>query len=129
MSALLPPPWLIRLAVAAVWLYEGLWCKLLDGDPRQLAIVEAVPGPGRGLRAIFLKALGAAEVGVAVWVVWGIAPVGAAAVQTALLISLNTGGIAWSRHLIPDPAGMVVKNAAFLVLVWVAAGLPPGWPG
>jgi hypothetical protein len=43
--------------------------------------------------------------------------------QTVLLIGLNSGGIAFSRHLIPDPAGMVIKNAAFLVLAWVAAGL------
>ena len=28
-----PPTWLVRGAVAGVWLYEGLWCKLLDGDP------------------------------------------------------------------------------------------------
>ena len=34
MIALLPPIWLVRLAVAAVWLYEGLWCKLLGGDPK-----------------------------------------------------------------------------------------------
>jgi hypothetical protein len=40
-----------------------------------------------------------------------------------LLVALNANGIAWSRHLIHDPAGMVVKNFAFLVLAWVAAGL------
>jgi hypothetical protein len=50
-------------------------------------------------------------------------PVWCALVQTLTLIGLNSGGLLFSRHLIPDPAGMVVKNAAFLVLAWVAAGL------
>jgi hypothetical protein len=36
MATLLPPLWLIRAAVAAVWLYEGLWCKLLRGQPHEL---------------------------------------------------------------------------------------------
>ena len=34
-----PPLWLIHGAIAAVWLYEGLWCKLLGreafGEPNQ----------------------------------------------------------------------------------------------
>jgi hypothetical protein len=41
-----------------------------------------------------------------------------------LLIALNGSGLLWARHIIHDPAGMIVKNFAFLVLVWVAAGLP-----
>ena len=123
---LLPPPWLIRAAVAAVWLYEGLWCKLLGGDPRQLMIVEAVPRYGPRVGALFLKALGVVEVALAVWALSGVAAVPAAVMQTALLVTLNANGILWSRHLIQDPGGMVVKNVAFLVLVWVAASLPPG---
>jgi hypothetical protein len=37
-------------------------------------------------------------------------------------------GLVWARHIIHDPAGMVVKNAAFLVLVWVCGALPGGRP-
>ena len=46
--------------------------------------------------------------------------------QTALLIGLNSAGIYFSRHRIPDPAGMVVKNSAFLVLAWVTASVVAG---
>jgi uncharacterized membrane protein YphA (DoxX/SURF4 family) len=127
MVELLPAPWLVRAAVAAVWLYEGLWCKLLGGDPRQLEIVEAVPRLGPRVGRLFLMALGVVEVGMGAWAFSGVAPVHAAIAQTALLVGLNANGIAWSRHLIHDPGGMVVKNSAFLVLVWVAASLPPGW--
>ena len=42
-ASLLPPLWLIHVAVAAVWFYEGLWCKLLNGQPRQVRVVEAMP--------------------------------------------------------------------------------------
>jgi hypothetical protein len=124
MIDLLPPIWLVRVAVAAVWLYEGLWCKLLGGDPNQLAVVRAVPRWGPTFGAAFLKTLGIVETAMAAWVLSGFEPVYCAIAQTALLVTLNVNGILWSRRLIHDPAGMVVKNFAFLVLAWVAAGLP-----
>ena len=34
---------------------------------------------------------------------------------------MNSGGLLWARRIIPDPAGMIVKNFAFLVLAWVVA--------
>jgi hypothetical protein len=126
MENLLPPFWLIRVAVAAVWLYEGLWCKLLGGQPHQLEVVRTVPGYGPRFGAQFLTALGVVEVGMGVWALSGVTPVIAAVAQTALLVGLNSNGLYWARHVIPDPGGMIVKNFAFLVLVWVAASLP-GW--
>ena len=128
MTELLPPFWLIRVAVAAVWLYEGLWCKLLGGDPNQLRVVEAVPRFGPRVGAMFLKTLGTVEVAMGLWALSGIAPFACAVAQTLLLVALNANGLIWSRHLIHDPAGMVVKNFAFLVLAWVSASLP-GWVG
>jgi hypothetical protein len=121
--SLLPPSWLIRFAVASVWLYEGLWCKLLRGDPRQIAIVESVPHLGPRIGASFLNLLGAAEIGLALWALSGTAPMSCAAMQTLLLVILNVNGLLWARHIIHDPGGMVVKNFAFLVLVWISAGL------
>jgi len=126
-SLVLPPAWLIRGAVAAVWLYEGLWCKLLRGQPHEFAVVAAVPYFGPRIGVAFLLTLGAVEVGVGAWALCGAAAVACALVQTVLLAALNANGLLWARHIIPDPAGMIVKNAAFLVLVWVNAALP-GWP-
>jgi hypothetical protein len=126
LSMPLPPFWLIRGAVAAVWLYEGLWCKLLRGQPHEFEVVEAVPyfGPRVGTRV--LQLLGVVEVALALWTLSAIAPVLCAVTQTVLLVTLNANGLLWARHLIHDPAGMVIKNFAFLVLVWVSAGLT-GW--
>jgi hypothetical protein len=124
MSMGLPPSWLIRAAVAAVWLYEGLWCKLLRGQPHEFEVVAAVPRYGPRFGVLFLQVLGLVEVGIAVWTLSGISPVVCAAAQTLLLVALNANGLLWARHIIHDPSGMVVKNFAFLVLVWVSAGLP-----
>jgi len=127
MFTLLPPFWLIRVAVAAVWLYEGLWCKLLRGQAHELEVVKAVPWFGPRIGALFLQVLGVVEVALALWTLSAIAPVMCAVAQTVLLVTLNASGLFWARHVIHDPAGMVVKNFAFLVLAWVSASLP-GWP-
>jgi len=119
----LPPLGLVRAAVAAVWLYEGLWCKLLGREPRQVEVVSAVPKLGPIVGQTFLRALGAVEVALALWVLSAWAPGLCALAQTALLVALNANGLLWARHIIHDPGGMVVKNIAFLVLGWVAAAL------
>jgi hypothetical protein len=123
-SSLFLPVWLVHVAVAAVWLYEGLWCKLLGGEPRQATIVEAVPTYGPRIGKGFLTLLGLLEVAIAIWVLTRIAPIACAFVQTLLLVTLNFCGLRWARHLIHDPAGMVVKNFAFLLLAWVSASFP-----
>lgn len=121
MFHLMPPLLLIRSAIAAVWLYEGLWCKVLRRLPSQGEIASAVPflGPVRG--PAVLTALGVLECGLAAWVLSGWQPLCGAVAQSALLVGMNANGLIFARRLIHDPGGMVVKNFAFLVLVWVAA--------
>ena len=34
---------LIRVSIALVWFYQGLWCKVLGGVPRHEAVISAVP--------------------------------------------------------------------------------------
>ena len=119
----MPPAWLVRVAVAGVWLYEGVWCKLMGGSPNELSVVEAVPVYGPRFGKAFLMTLGGVEAFLGAWVLSGWAPGLCALAQTVLLITLNANGLLWSRRLIHDPAGMVFKNFAFLVLAWVNAGL------
>ena len=117
---------IIRLSVAAVWLYEGLWCKILGRVPLQLEVVTAVPRLGPQFGAPFLQTLGIMEIAVAGWVMTGISPALCAIFQTALLIVLNANGLLWARHIIHEPAGMVIKNIAFLMLVWICGAIPGG---
>jgi len=121
-----PPLVIIRASVAAVWLYEGLWCKLLGRVQSQVQVVSAVPRLGLRFGSPFLKGLGVVEVGLAAWVMAGIDPGVCAIVETTLLTVLNANGLLWARRIIHGPAGMVVKNIAFLVLVWVCGAIPGG---
>jgi len=118
-----PPLWVIHAAVAAVWLYEGIWCKLAGRGPGQLEVVEAVPlfGPRSARR--FLLLLGTVEAGLGIWVLSGWLAGLCVVVQTTLLVGMNTGGVLFARHRIHDPAGMLVKNFSFLVLAWLGAAL------
>lgn len=120
----LPPLAIIRGAVAAVWLYEGLWCKIFGRAPLQAQVVAAVPGLSPQFGRWFLKTLGAVETLLAAWVLSGISPGACAIAETALLIALNANGLLWARRIIHEPAGMVVKNVAFLVLVWICGAIP-----
>lgn len=116
-----PDSKLIRASIALVWLYEGLWCKLLGGMPRYAEVMAATPFVGPAAARAALIILGLAECGIAAWVLSGKRMRQAAFVQTVLLAAMNAGGTIWARRLIPDPGGMIVQNLAFLVLIWVAA--------
>ncbi len=105
--------------MAAVWFYEGLWCKLLAPADRQLEIVNSLPGASSGATAWALAAIGIIETAFGIIVLGGWAGRRAAAMQTAALVCMNVGGLVFAWGLIPDPAGMVVHNAAFIALVWV----------
>ena len=112
---------LARIAVAFVWLYEGFVCKLAVPSSHQLEVVAAVPG-SIGNRAVsVLRGIGVVEVALGLWVLSGVLPIAAAAAQSALLAGMNGAGIVFSRRTIADPGGMLVKNAAFLVLAWIVA--------
>ena len=110
-----------RLAVAAVWFYQGGWCKLLQPSPRHLAIVEGLPAVGPRRARMVLGLIGAVEVGLALWVLTGRAPRLAAAAQTAALGAMNGGGLLFSREEIQDPGAMLTQNAALVALIWSVA--------
>jgi uncharacterized membrane protein YphA (DoxX/SURF4 family) len=112
---------LARLAIAAVWLYQGGWCKLVAPNERHLRIVADLPGVGPAHARKVLALVGSAEVALAAWVLSGRAPRSAAAAQTALLGAMNGGGLLFSRGTIPEPANMVTQNLALLALIWSTA--------
>lgn len=111
---------LIRLAIALVWFYQGLWCKVLGGVPRHEAVIAAVPFLGFAASHSTLIALGLLECGIGLWVLSGRRMRQAAIAQTVLLAAMNAGGLIWAAHLIPDPTGMVLQNFTFLLLIWIA---------
>lgn len=112
-----------QLALAAVWLYEGLVAKLLGGRPDEAAIMIGLPLPEH-LIAVLPRVIGGYEVLMAIWILLGVAPRLAALAQTLTLIAFNVGGLVFGREHIADPAHLIVNNAALLALAWlVGAGL------
>ncbi len=111
-----------RTAIALVWFYQGLWCKLLGRSPQHQKIVATVPFlcSLQAYRAMMV--LGSLECVLAAWVLSGFRAPEAALAQTLLLASMNAAGLLWARNLITDPVGMLLQNFVFLLLAWVAAG-------
>jgi hypothetical protein len=108
-------------AVAGVWLYHGLWCKVLGRCPEQARIVADVPGLRAGRAEALLLALGVAETALAGWVISGARPRLAAATGTTLVLVMNAGGFAFGRRHIAAPRALLLENACFLALAWLAA--------
>src|SRR5215470_11535663 len=116
-------PSIARLSLAMVWIYQGLWCKILGQTPHQRAILEAVPHLDPAAAHAALIVLGAAECALAVWVVSGRRARAAAITQTVLVAGMNTDVILWAGREIPDIPGMLLLNIAFVALAWNVA--PP----
>jgi uncharacterized membrane protein YkgB len=117
MSNLLP-----RAAISSVWIYQGLWCKVLGRMPRHQEIVGTVPFLDAARAHRVLLGLGLLECVIAFWVLSGIWARDAALIQTLLLAGMNAAGLIWAKRAIPDPFGMLLQNFAFLLLAWIAAG-------
>src|ERR1044071_2933688 len=114
---------LLAALVASVWLYHGLVNKLLHGEPRHLAIVQAIPGLAGTAGAIVLALVGAGEVLVAAWCLSGVLPRACAARQTLALLSMNALELTFARDHLLWPAMLVPVNIVFLSLAWTAAEL------
>lgn len=79
---------LLTYAISAVWLINGLWCKVLNQVPRHQQIVSRILGEEHS--AILTKMIGFAEIGMAVWILSGILPKWCVAIQIVLIAVMNT---------------------------------------
>jgi uncharacterized membrane protein YphA (DoxX/SURF4 family) len=115
----------IRLAVAAVWIYEGLWLKVVRPSPHELAVVASVAvGPLSPSRLLFLIGWGEALLGVGV--LSGLYSRFLAWFQGVLLVLMNGAGIAFAGGTIADPLGLVIHNLPFLLCMVILGVYGPG---
>lgn len=120
---ILPSLFWMRVTIAAVWLHEGLWCKVLGMMPSQLAIVTELPGFSRERAVVVWKSVGAVEIFLGIWVLTGVHPGWCALGEVMLLAMMNSSALLWARQVVFDPMGMVLKNLTFLMLVWVCGAM------
>lgn len=102
--------------IGGVWVFHGLYSKILNRIPRHRQIVSRILGPKIAVPATIL--IGTLEVALGVWVFSGEHRVLCASVQTLGLVAMNSLEIARARDLLISSVGMVFLNILFLALIW-----------
>ncbi|HWD41465.1 MAG TPA: DoxX-like family protein [Fimbriimonas sp.] len=111
----------VRLALAALWAYEGLWLKVIRQDPHELKIVAPAVGH-LGLPGLpCMIAIGLAETALAVFVAAGIWAKPLAWVQLGGLVTMNLLGIVLGAGEIADPSYLLVHNLPTFACIYVIA--------
>lgn len=107
---------LSQIVIGMVWVFHGLYSKILNGIPRHQLIVGRVLGERIARPAT--KAIGCLEVLLGLWVFTGIARVECAVVQTLVIVGMNTVEIILAGDLLISAMGMVMLNFGFLAVIW-----------
>ena len=115
-----------RCVVASVWLYEGLWLKLIARAPHEMAVVRGVVGDASLAPSTLLLVIGAGETLLALGVLSGWFNRPLAWFQIGLLLAMNAGGILFGGNAIREPLGLLVHNAPFLLCIALLGLHGPG---
>jgi uncharacterized membrane protein YphA (DoxX/SURF4 family) len=109
------------LVLAGVWLHQGVWAKILDGDPSHRDIVGRMPGLTPTSAQAVTMGIGVLEAGMAVWVLSGYRPRTCAATQIGLMAGFNAGALTFARARLESPERLLARNAGLAALAWLAA--------
>jgi uncharacterized membrane protein YphA (DoxX/SURF4 family) len=110
---------LLGFAIGSVWVFHGLYSKILGGIPRHRLIVGRILGETLATPATF--AVGALEILLGVWVFIGWKRRICALVQTLAITAMNALEIVRAPDLLISAPGMVTLNACFLAAAWIWA--------
>lgn len=77
----------IDYLIAAVWLVNGLFCKLLNLVPRHQEIVARILGPAHA--PLLSRMIGLLEIVMAVWIISGYKSKINAVIQMIVILSMN----------------------------------------
>jgi len=113
----------IGLTIGAVWVFHGLYSKLLNRIPRHREIVARVVGDEWATPVT--NFVGVGEVALGLWTWSGRARKTCAATQTLALASMNALEIWRAKNLLISPSGMLFLNFVLLGMSWNwASGVP-----
>lgn len=110
------PHRLAAIFIAGVWIFHGLYSKILNGIPRHKMIVGEILGETVADAAVIV--IGVLEILLGCWVLSGIRRRLNATVQTLALVSMNTLEILLAREFLISAGGMVFLNLCFITLIW-----------
>jgi len=107
---------LFQILIGSVWIFHGLYSKILNRIPRHQLIVGRVLG--KGLARPATKVIGGLEVLLGLWAFSGWERVSCAGVQTVAIFGMNALEILLAGDLLISAVGMVILNFGFLAVVW-----------
>ncbi len=113
------PGFLYRLftfSIAAVWLINGLYCKILNQVPRHEEIVARILGPTYS-RSIIV-AIGIAEVLMGIWIISRIKPTWSAWLQIGLVAVMNLLEFFLARDLLLWGPWNLLFSLLFILIVY-----------
>jgi uncharacterized membrane protein YphA (DoxX/SURF4 family) len=113
-----------RLALGAVWFYEGLVPKLLFVRTDQVELVRR-SGLYFGTPEFFLQLLGAAQVAFAIWLLIGFAERMAVAIATLGMWILIVLVATANPSMLTDPYGALIKDLCLTACAYTVWSLSP----
>src|SRR3954469_25250218 len=87
-----------QIVIGSVWVFHGLYSKILNGIPRHRLIVGKVLGNERAPAAT--RIIGGLEFLLGVWTFTGWQPLWCASIQTAAIVAMNSLEILLARELL-----------------------------
>lgn len=116
----------IRCVLALIWLYNGLWLKILAVDPHHLEIVQAVFQISMNQAADFLNVIGLLETLLGIGILSGLFHRFVNYFQVFILIVMNSVGIVGGEGSISNPAGLLIMNLPTILCAIIVARHGPG---
>jgi uncharacterized membrane protein YphA (DoxX/SURF4 family) len=114
---------LLGIAIGSVWVFHGLFSKILNCVPRHRLIVARVLGEEYAALAAII--VGVCEVLLGIWIFSGRSRRVCALVQTLAIAGMNTLEILLAKDLLISAPGMLALNIGLLSLAWFWATSAP----
>lgn len=116
----------IRLALAAVWFYNGLWLKVIALDAHHLEIIRSVSSNSGFEPAFLLRLIGSAETLLGIGIVSGLFYRFVSYFQIFIILLMNLIGTVGGGGAIAHPFGLIISNLPTIMCALVVATNGPG---
>ncbi len=119
---------LVRIALGAVWLYNGLWLKVISLDSHHLQIVQSVCAHGATNidPALVLRLIGGCETLLAAGIISGLFYRFVSYFQIAVILLMNVVGSVSGGGAIAHPFGLIISNLPTIMCAILVAIKGPG---
>jgi uncharacterized membrane protein YphA (DoxX/SURF4 family) len=114
------------VALALVWLYNGLWLKVISLDPHHLEIVRSVAAGTSIDPTVLLRTIGGCETLLAIGILSGLLYRFVSYFQIVIVLVMNVIGTLFGGGAIAHPVGLIVSNLPLIMCALVVALRGPG---